>query len=169
MKQMADIMKMGKNPNYLGSWDLEELPNRELTLTIDKIVDEEVVTNGKTEKCTVCYWTDKTYKPMILNVTNKKRIAKLYKTKDSEKLKGKAVIICTEKVKAFGDIHDALRIKSIIPPTQNKELPKCEQCGKDINAAGGMRPEETAAYTKAKYGKQLCGACATAIAQGGTK
>ena len=37
---MPDIMKMGKNPNYLGSWDLDELPNREATLTIAKIVDE---------------------------------------------------------------------------------------------------------------------------------
>lgn len=28
---MPDIMKMGKNPNYLGSGDLDELPGRELT------------------------------------------------------------------------------------------------------------------------------------------
>ena len=40
---MSDIMRMGKNPNYLGSWDLDELPNREVTLTIAKIVDEKVV------------------------------------------------------------------------------------------------------------------------------
>ena len=83
---MADIMKMGKNPNYLGSWDLDELPGKEVTLTIARIVDEDVVTNGSKERCTVCYWTDNNYKPMVLNVTNKKTIAKLYHTKETEKL-----------------------------------------------------------------------------------
>lgn len=163
---MPDIMKMGKNPNYLGSWDLDDMPNRELTLTIAKIVDEKVITNGQGEVCTVCYWTDSNFKPMILNVTNKKRICKLYKTKDTEKLKGKPVIICTEKVKAFGDIHDALRIKQIVPPTKSTVAPKCENCGKDIGASGSMTPDQVAAYTKKKYGKCLCGECATAIAQG---
>ena len=163
---MADIMKMGKNPNYLGSWDIEELPNKELTLTIDKIVDEDVVTNGTKEKCTVCYWTDNTFKPMVLNVTNKKTIAKLYKTKDTEKLKGKSVVVGIEKVKAFGGVHDALRIRPRIPQAVNAVKPKCEQCGADINGAGKMNPEQMAAYTKTKYGKALCEACATKAAQG---
>lgn len=161
---MSDIMKMGKNPNYLGSWDLDELPNREITLTIEKIVDEEVIANNQTQVCTVAYWTDPAFKPMILNVTNKKRICKLYKTKETEKLKGKSVTIRTERVKAFGDVHDALRIKPIIPQPVNAVLPKCEQCGKDIHAAGNMNPEQTAAYTKKKYGKALCADCATAVA-----
>lgn len=162
---MSDIMKMGKNPNYLGSWDLEELPNREVTLTIDQIRDEEVVAAGQKEVCTVCHWTNKAFKPMILNVTNKKALAKLYKTKDTEKLKGKSVIIGIEKVKAFGGVHDALRIRSRIPAAQNQgALPKCEQCGKDITAQGNMTPEQVAAYTKAKYKQQLCAECATAAA-----
>lgn len=160
-----DIMRMGKNPNYMGNWDLDELPNREAVLTIEKIKDEEVVTNGKTEVCTACYWTDKTFKPMILNVTNKKTLCKLYKTKDTEKLKGKSVIIGTERVKAFGDIYDALRIRPKIPQVRSTALPKCEQCGKDIRAAGNMTPEQTAAYTKKKYGNALCAECATARAR----
>ncbi len=90
---MPDIMKMGKNPNYLGSWDLDDLPNREATLTIARIVDEKVVTNGQNELCTVCYWTDPAYKPMILNITNKKMVCKLYKTKETEKLVGKSVVV----------------------------------------------------------------------------
>lgn len=159
---MSDIMQMGKNPNYMGNWDLDELPNREVTLIIENIVDEEVVTNGKTEVCTACYWTDRAFKPMILNVTNKKAICRLYKTKDTEKLKGKAVIIGVERVKAFGDTFDALRIRPRIPQIKNATLPKCEQCGKDIHAAGSMTPEQTAAYTKKKYGKSLCAACAMA-------
>jgi hypothetical protein len=165
---MPDIMKMGKNPNYLGSWDLDEIPNREVTLTIEKIVDEKVVdtNSGKDKIETVCHWTDKAFKPMILNVTNKKTICKLYKTKDTEKLVDKSVVIGVEKVKAFGDVYDALRIRKRIPQVQTATKPKCESCGKDINASGSMNPEQVAAYTKKKYGKALCAECATAIAQG---
>ena len=164
---MADIMRMGKNPNYLGSWDLDEMPNREVTLTIEKIVDEDVIdtVTGKDKVETLCYWTDNAFKPMILNLTNKKRICKLYKTKDTEKLKGKSVTVQTERVKAFGSIYDALRIKPMIPVAKSAVLPKCEQCGKNINAAGKMTPEQVAAYTKNKYGKALCGDCAKAEAE----
>ncbi len=155
-----DIMKMGKNPNYLGSWDIEELPGRELTLTIQKIIDEEVVTNGKSEVCTVAYFTDSQYKPMILNVTNKKRLCKLYKTKETDNFSGKAVVIGIEKVKAFGDIHDALRIKPVIPQPKKAVQIKCEGCGSDITAYGNMTAEQVAAYTKNQYGKKLCINCA---------
>lgn len=163
---MPNIMKMGSNPEYLGSWDLEEQPNREITLTIDRIVDEKVVTNGQSEVCTVIYWTEKDVKKMIINITNKKTLARLYKTTDTEKLKGKAVTIGIDKVKAFGDVHDALRIRKKIPQAVNVALPKCEKCGQDIAPAYGMNPEQVASYTAEKYGKRLCSGCATAEAEG---
>lgn len=156
---MPDIMKMGKNPNYLGSWDLEELPNKEVTLTIARIVDEDVVTNGSKERCTVCYWTDGNFKPMILNVTNKKTIAKLYHTKDTEQLAGKALVIGIEKVKAFGDVHDALRIRKRIPKVEATE--KCADCGQDVQGAMGKSAEYIIAYTKKQFnGTCLCFDCA---------
>lgn len=163
---MPDIMRMGQMPGYLGSWDVEGKPNRELILTIDFIRDEKAVANGKEETVTAIHWTDKAYKPMVANVTNKKTLCKLYKTKDTEKLKGKSVVIGIDKVKAFGDVHDALRIRARIPQPVNTVKPKCEECGADIEAAGRMTPEQTAEYTKKKYGKALCGKCATAKAQG---
>lgn len=163
---MADIMRMGKNPNYLGAWDLDDCPNREIVLTIAKIVDELVTgAEGRSENNTVCYWTDNAFKPMILNVTNKKTICKLYKTKDTEKLKGKAVLIGIEKVKAFGDIYEALRIRPRVPAVQAKELPKCEVCGKDIVAFGKMNADQVAAYRKKKYSRALCNECAQALAE----
>lgn len=156
---MPDIMKMGKNPNYLGSWDLDDQPNREITLTIAKIVDEPVVTNSKEEICTVCYWTDKAYKPMIWNVTNKKTVAKLYRTKDTEKLAGKAVVIGVSEVKAFGDVHDALRIRKRIPKIE--AAVKCADCGNDIQGAMGKSAEYIVAYTKKQFnGTCLCFDCA---------
>lgn len=154
-----DIMKMGKNPNYLGSWDLDELPGREVTLTISRIVDEEVVTSGTKEVCTVCYWTDKQYKPMILNVTNKKMLCRLYKTKDTEKLAGKSVVIGVEQVKAFGDVHDALRIQKRIPRVDSAVM--CAHCGKPIQSAAGKSAEYMAARTKKSFGVCLCYECAS--------
>lgn len=163
---MADIMRMGKNPNYLGAWDLDEHPNRELVLTIAKIVDEIVTgAEGRKENNTVCYWTDSSYKPMILNVTNKKTLCKLHKTKDTERLKGKAVLIGIEKVSAFGDVYEALRIRSRIPETESKELAKCENCGADIAPFGKMSSAQVAAYRVKKYGKALCNDCAKAMAE----
>ena len=34
---MPDIMLMGKNPNYLGSWDLYDISSQEITVTIKKL------------------------------------------------------------------------------------------------------------------------------------
>lgn len=164
---MSDIMLMGKNPDYLGAWDLMDLPNGEIVLTIDRIEDKKVPNGrGQEELCTVCHWREKGYKPMILNVTNKKRIAKLYHTKDTEKLRGKAVQIGTEKVKAFGGVHDALRIQPVIPKqSAPAQAIKCEQCGGAIAPAYGMDAAKMAAYTKQKYGKSICAACATSAAK----
>lgn len=162
---MADIMRMGKNPNYLGAWDLDDCPNREIVLTIAKIVDELVTgAEGRSENNTVCYWKEDSYKPMILNVTNKKTICKLYKTKDTDKLVGKAVLIGIDRVKAFGDIYEALRIRPRIPEVA-KELPKCENCGSDITPFGKMNAGQVADYRKKKYGKALCNDCAKAAAE----
>ena len=159
---MPDIMLMGKNPNYLGSWDLYEIPGQEIVVTISKIKDEEVINNGQKEGCTVMYFQEN-YKPMILNLTNKKTLAKLYKSKLSENLVGKRVKIGFEKVKAFGKIHDALRIKNEIPKEITVPAPKCENCGKEIFAAYGMNPQQLSEYTFKTYGKKLCSDCATKL------
>lgn len=158
---MANIMRMGQAPGYLGAWDLEEQPNREITLTIDFIRDEDVVANGTKETVTAIHWTDKNYLPMIANVTNKKTLCKLYKTTDTEKLRGKAVLIGIEKVKAFGDVHDALRIRKRILAVKSEAAPKCEQCGKELTAYGNMTSDQVAAYTRKKYGRVLCTECGT--------
>ena len=165
---MANIMKMGATPGYLGSWDVEECPNREITLTIDHIVDEKLIANGQSEVCTVIHWKEQGVAPMVCNVCNKKTLAKLYKTTDTEKLRGKVVIIGVEKVRAFGDIHDALRIRPRVPQIRAAAVSKCESCGKDIAPLGKMNSEQVAAYTKEKYGKALCSECAMAIANAQT-
>lgn len=161
-----DIMLMGKNPNFLGSWDLYDVSGQEITVSIRDFRDEEVVNNGQKEVCTVCYFNEN-IKPMIMNLTNKKTIAKLYRTKSASHLKGKYITIGFEKVKAFGKIHDALRVKKVVPRVTATKEPDilCEQCKKPISAVKGMSEAQMAEYTKKKYGKALCRECATKACQ----
>lgn len=161
---MPNIMEIGKNPNYLGAYDLYDLGVPELTVTITDFKEEKVPANGKEEKCAVMYFKEN-YKPMIINPTNKKRLAKLYKTVKTEKLTGKRITITIEKVKAFGGIHDALRIKQTVPTDTEEKLEKCERCGADITPMAGMTSTQLAEYTAKKYGARLCGSCASSAAK----
>ena len=57
------------NPNYIGVYSLDN--GKDLIVTIDKVVREQVVsTGGKKEECTVAYLRGQ--KPLILNRTNAK-------------------------------------------------------------------------------------------------
>ena len=164
---MPDIMKLGDPPQFLGSWDCAE---GELILTIADFKEETIEGDkGRKERKCILYFAEQGIRPMVMNLTNRKTLARLYHTTDSATLKGKLVKIGTDQVKAFGGIHDALRIRNVVPtaPKQSapaKDAPKCAECGKPIAAAGGMNPEQVAQYTTKKYGKALCGECATKAA-----
>ena len=95
---------------------------------------------------------------MILNSTNAKMIQKLLKTPYIEEWAGHSIQIGVEMVKAFGEIVDALRVRSFLPETN---AVKCECCGEDIMPAHGMTSTQLAEYTRKKYGRPLCPACAT--------
>lgn len=147
------------NPNYLGAYSIED--NQDLILTISKVQQETVIgTDGKKDECIVCYFSDAD-KPMILNATNAKQIQKLLKTPYIEKWVGHKIQIGVEKVKAFGDIVEALRVRKFLPKTV--EI-KCERCGSNITASNSMNAEQVAEYAKKKFGMKLCVACGKAAA-----
>ena len=156
---MADIMLMGKNPNYIGAYDLYDLDVKEITVTIKNFREEEVVTNGKSEACAVMYF-EEDFKPMIVNPTNKKVLAKRFHSKLTEKMVGKRITIHIEQVKAFGKIYDALRIKDVLPRNVSAKKYYCADCGGEIAPAHSMTAEQMSAYTSKKYGRALCEACA---------
>ena len=145
------------NPDYLGAYSLD--PGKDMVLTI-KAVRKEMVTgaDGKKEECIVCYWQEE-QKPMILNVTNCKMIAKLLKTPYIERWAGHRIQIGSEVVSAFGEKVEALRVRKTLP--EDVKI-ACEECGQFIQPAFSMSPRELAAYTKKKYGKALCAECAQA-------
>ncbi len=144
------------NPDYLGAYALQ--PGEELVLTIKSVSNEVVTgTDGKKETCSVMRF-EENVKPMVLNATNSKTITKLFKTPYIEEWVGKQIQIYAEKVKAFGEVVDALRIRSFIPV--KKEL-ICEECGQAIQGYGKTTAETVAKHTLANYGKMLCSVCAT--------
>lgn len=152
------------NPEYLGAYSLED--GKDIVLTIDYIKVETVTgTDGKKEDLPVCHWKEPE-KSMILNATNMKMIAKVLNSNFVEDWSGKKVQIGTEKVRAFGDVVDALRIRRYAPKqtaTAHTEL-VCADCGKPITDAYGMSAAQVADSTTKKYGRPLCADCATAAA-----
>lgn len=149
------------NPDYLGAYSLED--GKDIVLTIERVQVETVTgSEGKKEECMVCHWAERE-KPMILNSTNAKMIQKLLKTPYIEEWSGHKIQIGVEMVKAFGEIVDALRVRSFLPATDTMI---CEVCGQPISGAHGMDGPKLAAYTRRKYGRALCPSCATKEAAG---
>ena len=121
------------NPDYLGAYSL--LPGQELTVEIVRVERKQVTgADGKKEECTVAILKDS--KPMILNSTNCKTLSKIYGTPYIEEWAGKSVIIHSEKVKAFGDVVDALRIKPTKPilPELTPTHPAWNEAAKAVKA-----------------------------------
>ena len=155
------------NKDYLGSWDIEG--GSDLVLTIRNITQKEVKNpQGKDEEVIVCEWREN-YKPMILNVTNCKAIAKAYNSEYIEDWVGKRVSLFTTMVSAFGDTTEAIRIRPYAPRLEKKVEIVCEECGQVVKGANGMDAEQVANYTKNKYGKQLCSDCASKLKNGGNQ
>lgn len=144
------------NPDYLGAYALQ--PGKDLVAQIKSVGQEEVYnpTNNKKEVCTVAHFTDGEIKPMILNTTNCKTISKIYGTPYIEDWAGKSIAIYIAKVKAFGDVVEALRIRGKIPSVEKKF---CKDCKKEIEGASGKTPDEIADIAMRNCGRELCVSC----------
>jgi hypothetical protein len=113
---MKTHFKKLRNPNYIGSWDLADADGnfKDLTVTI-KGAKKEMVHDGKggQEECSVIELAG--LKPMVANATNLKMIAKVLKSPYIEDWTGKQIILTVKQVKAFGEMHDAIRVKNELP------------------------------------------------------
>ena len=144
------------NPDYLGAYSLEA--GNDMILTIKSVKREMITgTGGKKEECPVCHWQEN-QKPMILNVTNMKSIAKMYGPY-IENWAGKRVQIYASTTKFGGDTVECLRVRK--DPPEEVQIP-CEECGQMITPAFSMNVSQLAAYTRKKYGKTMCAECAKA-------
>lgn len=99
------------NTNYFGSWDLPE--GKDMIVRIIEI-RQEMVQNaqGREEKAVAVI---EGQKPLILNTTNMKSIAKALGTPYVEEWAGRKVQLYSEKVAAFGEITEAVRVRDFDP------------------------------------------------------
>jgi len=100
---------------YLGGYSID---GEDLTLTIKAVKTEKVQgTSGRSEDCMVIYF-EELDKGMICNKTNAKTITKIHNTPYLEEWPGKRIVLGTEKVSAFGETTDALRVRAFKPKTE---------------------------------------------------
>ena len=151
------------NLDYIGAYALTD--GKDLTLTIDRVVKEMVTgNNGKKEQCMVMYFKERDYKPMILNRTNAKSITALCSSPYIEDWAGHRVTLYATTTRLGGDTVECLRIRPTVVETKQSEPLYCEMCGSIIEPAFGYSAEKVAESTMKKFGKRLCGSCATAEA-----
>lgn len=148
-----------ENPDYIGAYAFQ--PGEEKVVTICRV--QRAVVNGpdgKKEECTIVHFAEKE-KPLILNATNGKMIEKLAGTPYVEQWVGVRIKLVVEKVKAFGDVVSAVRVKNekLQQIQQQPEIPLCADCGGKIEGAGKANAAQIAAGSKKKFGVALCAAC----------
>jgi len=117
MSENKTHWKKMTDTNFLGSWDVE---NEKLVATIVDVTEEMLKASPTQpeEKCIVAQL--KGLKPMILNKTNCRAIEKRTGSAFVEDWKGQEITIYVAKVKAFGEMHDALRIEDFAPKKKTK-------------------------------------------------
>ena len=111
MEKLTHIDKL-RNPNYLGGWDLKDVDGQTINIQVTiKDIKAEMVFNQKTQdeqQVLTVFFNE--CKPIILNATNRKMLKKVTETDFIEKMVGKKIELTTKKIKAFGEMHDAIRI-----------------------------------------------------------
>ena len=156
------------NPDYLGAYSLASGDGYEEKIVKITMVRQEKVTgpDGKQEMCMVAHLADG-LKPMILNRTNCKAIEKVVGSSFIEDWAGHCVTVYVAKVKAFGEVVDALRIRPTKPKAKEPAKPiTCDACGEELKPAFGMNVQQLAEYSKRHCGgKVYCKSCMEAFKQ----
>jgi hypothetical protein len=106
------------NPDYLGAYSLENdgtFANKVVTI---EAVSVQQVPDAKGDKQECVIATLRGEKPMILNRTNLKTIEKVMQNPNIETWAGRSIELTVQKVRAFGDTVEALRVvpKAPAPP-----------------------------------------------------
>ena len=140
---------------YLGHWDIGS--EQDLILCIDHMEKQDIKSQRGTEKKTVIIFKDHP-KPMILNVINRKSIAKALGSPNYEDWEGQRIALYEGK-EPKADDGFAIRVREYAPKVEEAF---CEDCGELITAHGNYSVNKIVTMTKAKYGAALCWDCARA-------
>lgn len=151
--------------DYLAGSDLDDGNGnfKKVVLTIKRAGNESILDTrtGQKESALLLYF-EEVSKPMVLNVTNAKTLAKLAGSNYIEAWTGLKIELGTQRVKAFGDTFDALRI-SPKPPAPPKPIEViCHDCNKPAPPYQGINGAVIAQKYKEVYGVPLCYDCGQA-------
>lgn len=141
------------DPNFINA-ELIGTEGAEKVVTIKDIDFAECYDDGSKKKVQKQSVFFEECKPLVLNKTNAKTLKKLFSpNSDSPKdCIGHKVALKVEKVKAFGKVVDAIRIR------EYSEV-KCEGCGKPIMPGSGKTVAELVEISKRNCNKTLCIEC----------
>lgn len=122
MEALTHFKKL-RNMNYIGSYELMtgETPV-ELVVTIEKAVKDMIQDGDGKKEAMILHL--KGQKPMIVNSTNAKCISKALGTPFVENWVGKSITLYVAKIRAFGEMQDALRVRDTAPAIAAKVLPE---------------------------------------------
>jgi hypothetical protein len=110
--------------NFLGAWSFK---NGDEVLTITGVREEEMFdaqTGGK--KKGLCVYVAEKELPMVLNKTNATMIAEVTGTDVLGEWIGKRICVGTERVKAFGKVSEAIRVRDRVPEPVKAAEPATE-------------------------------------------
>lgn len=124
-----------RNPSYIGSYELMTGGEpKDMVVEITNVTKEHVQNGDKKEEAMLVYL--KNQKPMIINSTNAKAITTALGSPYIEDWVGKRITLYVSRIKAFGDWHDALRVRKEAPQEPQKEdlNPKHEKWNGAVSA-----------------------------------
>lgn len=108
------------NSSYIGGWTFED---GDKTFTI-KDVQPMMVRNEKNQSGEekMCIIFEEIDKPMVLNSTNNETITKVIGSGLFDDWIGQRITIGTERIRAFGDVWDAVRVRPEKPTPAGEPL-----------------------------------------------
>ena len=118
------------NSNYIGGWTFAD---GDKVFTIKDVHEQEVKSERGGEE-RICVYFEETEKPMVLNSTNNDTITEVIGSPMFDDWIGKKILIGTEKVRAFGDVWDAVRVRHEKPTPKKKGEPATEAQKERIRA-----------------------------------
>lgn len=140
--------------NYLGGWSFAD---GDQILTIKDVYEQEVRSkdSGTETKLTVIY--EETDLPMVLNRTNADMIARVTGTSYTGDWIGKKIKVGSSKVRAFGDVFDAIRVrdeKITAASTEKATTPQLKAI-LDMVDAGAINQQKLLQFYKIEQLNQL--------------
>lgn len=164
---MSEQMKthwksLGDSSQYLGKQHFGPGEHKDVTITD---LEEQVVVNAKNhtkEVKRILYFEERDVKPLILNSTNGKRIAKLLDSPYKEDWIGHKITLWIDPSVPNNfdpDNPGGVRVWKTLPKV-NEAI--CEDCKKPITAHGNYSVNKIVTLSTSKYGKKLCWDCASA-------